>query len=354
MKNLFIFGAGASKSAGAPLMNNFFTQGEKLFNNGIIGNNGSHFREIIDIFSDFQNLYQKSNLSLNNFEEFLGIIEMGFIIDKVPDSKMSSIDTLRESLNKFIVQTIERSMPFKRDIDNIYPVRPYDIFTKALKHLNENDNSRNRNEFSFITFNYDLALDHALMFNGFGINYHLIETKGVNQGSPLLKLHGSINWGLCQKCGKIIPSDIKSAPFGRLTKNKRAYYDLGSNINKIKHCDKPLKNTPLIIPPTWNKTQYHGAVSSVWKKASKELALAENIFIIGYSLPESDMFFRYLYSLGVYSRTIIKNLIVINPDLAVKEKFEKLFGGLALKNYQFIANPFEPAIDTIVQTISSA
>jgi hypothetical protein len=36
----------------------------------------------------------------------------------------------------------------------------------------------------------------------------------------------------------------------------------------------------------------------VWRTAAQHLSEAEHIFIIGYSLPETDQFFRYLYGLG--------------------------------------------------------
>lgn len=198
-------------------------------------------------------------------------------------------------------------------------------------------------------------MDHALLSNGFGLNYNLGEgvEERATSGSTLLKLHGSINWGKCQQCKNIIEYPIREMrvlPFQDMT---TVYLDFGSKINKIKHCDKPLENIPIIIPPTWNKTQYSKNISSVWKKASKELASAENIFIIGYSLPDSDMFFRYLYSLGVNSRTIIKNLIVINPDAKVDKKFENLFGGMARQKYKFLKRTFEESFDNILDTITS-
>jgi hypothetical protein len=37
----------------------------------------------------------------------------------------------------------------------------------------------------------------------------------------------------------------------------------------------------------------HTGLSSVWRAAATHLAEAENVFIIGYSLPDTDEFFRY-------------------------------------------------------------
>ena len=71
---------------------------------------------------------------------------------------------------------------------------------------------------------------------------------------------------------------------------------------------------PDVVPPTWNKSQYHGELESVWKAAARGLSTAENIIVCGYSLPESDQFFRYLYALGTVGELRLKNLGVFDPN----------------------------------------
>jgi hypothetical protein len=41
---------------------------------------------------------------------------------------------------------------------------------------------------------------------------------------------------------------------------------------------------------------------------------AQEIIVIGYSLPETDFFFRNLFALGTVGRKFIRRFAVVNPD----------------------------------------
>ena len=92
----------------------------------------------------------------------------------------------------------------------------------------------------------------------------------------------------------------------------------------------------MIVPPTWNKTEYHNTLSNVWKRAARELSDAEHIFIIGYSLPESDYFFKFLYSLGTIGSNTIKGFHVINPDKSVVPNYERMISSFTASKLNFI------------------
>ena len=99
-----------------------------------------------------------------------------------------------------------------------------------------------------------------------------------------------------------------------------------------------MDGSPVLVPPTWNKNEYHIGLPRVWGHAARELAEAENIFVIGYSLPESDTFFRYLFALGSASDTRLKRLWVVNPDKGghVKGRFEAMVGRGIQSRLRFI------------------
>jgi len=90
----------------------------------------------------------------------------------------------------------------------------------------------------------------------------------------------------------------------------------------------PLPKDPVVVPPTWNKTDGHNALKAVWSQAAIELGQAENIICIGYSLPESDQFFRYLFALGTVGEGHIRRFWVFDPDPthAVEERYRRLIG----------------------------
>jgi hypothetical protein len=113
-----------------------------------------------------------------------------------------------------------------------------------------------------------------------------------------------------------------------------------------------------VVPPTWSKGEYHRSLSNVWRQAATELGTANNVFVIGYSLPETDSFFRYLYALGSQSRTRIKRLVIFNPDPdgQVKRRFEGLLGGDALDKLEFVSGDkgkWENSIETIIDILKA-
>ena len=71
------------------------------------------------------------------------------------------------------------------------------------------------------------------------------------------------------------------------------------------------------------------------------MASAENIFVSGYSLPESDHFFRYLYALGTVGDLRLKKLWVFDPNGEVGGRFHSLLGQAALPRFEFFPSDFE-------------
>ena len=103
-----------------------------------------------------------------------------------------------------------------------------------------------------------------------------------------------------------------------------------------------IETEPIIVPPLFNKSDHHLKLQNVWQKASKELAEADSIVVIGYSLRESDYFFKYLYALGTISDTRLKRFIVVNPDGSVANIFrERLIGGDVINKFHSVCSNFE-------------
>src|SRR6185437_16262326 len=97
---------------------------------------------------------------------------------------------------------------------------------------------------------------------------------------------------------------------------RRAHQSLGP------HCpgdDPPFEIT--LVPPSWNKTQYWEQLGEVWSAAARELSTAQEITLIGYSLPDSDSFFRDLLALGLEGPTRLRAFNIVNPDATVGPKF---------------------------------
>ncbi len=314
-------------------MSDFLDQARNLQESGAIKNSPADlaFTDVFNAMGELRFVYDKSHLETDNIETLFGTIEMGVLINKFGQRKEQEILNLRSSIITLIVSTLELSIKFPVREDHIYPSPPYDKFVEMINKLRQNPSTENMT-FSFITFNYDLALDYALRHQASIPWDYCLSDKPKSHKYPYLKLHGSINWGVCQKCKTIVPNEYGPYP----SAENHVFWDAGSRINEHEHCEKPLGG-PLIVPPTWNKTDHPHNLINVWRRASEELGTANNIFIIGYSMPETDSFFRYLFALGSESATRLQRFWVFNPDEggSVEERFDKLIGAGIRKRYRF-------------------
>jgi len=365
-RNVFILGAGASFDAGAPLMDNFLdraeailTYEEELF---ALGKSNQEFikkdfNDVFNLISKLQIIHSKSFLDLYNIESLFSAIEMGVLINRLVEYKQEDIQRLRSSIINVIVKTLELSVRYP----NIYKggdlndpsellgiPMPYEQFIELLNILPGGS--------SILTFNYDVAIDYAL-HKWKPINYFLEDYDKDKEGYALLKLHGSINWGNCNQCNKIFPITFESY----FKNDNLTYLDekapnnlllMSDGLRTFTHsCNGGflvgVDQTPIIVPPSWSKN--HLSLTNVWRQAAKELSEAVNIFVIGYSLPDTDSFFRYLYALGAIGDKTIKNFWVLNPDQTgqVNTRFQQMIGGGIKKRYQYIPHVFINAINYI-------
>ena len=99
----------------------------------------------------------------------------------------------------------------------------------------------------------------------------------------------------------------------------------------------------LIVPPTWNKTS-EIKIRPIWKMANELLSNSENLVFIGYSLPITDLYVKYLLINGIQNCKNLKKIIVISPDLdgSVKKRYEDFFEPyFREKSFKFIEKKFE-------------
>ena len=216
-----------------------------------------------------------------------------------------------------------------------------------------------RRDCSFITFNYDIALDYALYHQNHQPNYRLEPEDPRGRSCTLLKLHGSLNWARCVVCDKVVAWQLddyfKRYSFSPFEEETTVGIPIGSQLGdeKLSCCGQPVKSAPVIIPPTWNKTQYHAAIARVWQRAALELSDAENIFVVGYSLPETDSFFRYLCALGLIGDTRLKRFWVFDIDRtdAVKSRFRDLLGGDAVRRFEYMQGGFQDVVPILEREV---
>jgi NAD-dependent SIR2 family protein deacetylase len=346
---VFILGAGASRQAGAPLMNDFLDVAYDLWKMGRVSDADESFKVVFQGRSALQDVHSKADLDIHNVEAVFAAFEMAKTLKKFADYSPEQIDALINAMKTVIAKTIEQTLVFPIQEHRPHPPPPYRDFGELIKYLTSE--AQPKQTVSIISFNYDMAVDYAFCHHEILINYALGEQKH-RDSIPVLKLHGSLNWAQCKSCGEVVPWEVSSyySKFVRKVPVVESMaLPIGSHISHFKHCEGDVEQEPVLVPPTWSKTEYHRALSSVWARAAKELGEAENIFVIGYSLPPSDAFFRHLYALGAVGEATLKRFWVFNPDNSgeVEDRFVKLLGPGAQQRFRYFPRTFDDSISIL-------
>lgn len=326
VKTVFILGAGASRQAGAPLVGDFIDKARDLYRTGSVGTRDGDFTTFFEALSDAQVIHSKSRLDTNNIESVFSAFEFAQIVKSFCGYGPNQIAALPEVARGLITQTIEETLRFPMDQGVLGSPEPYDAFARLVLALQQKPGVAH--DVAIVSFNYDYAVDFAFRDWQWGVDYGF---DAPRRGAlPVLKLHGSLHWGGCSRCDAVIPMSFDALMQNRgfapeVTSIKLAFSE---RLGQLRHCDLAVRRDPVIVPPTSNKVDYHVRLSAVWSAAARELAAADNIFVIGYSLPESDIFFRYLYALGTVGRQVLERFWVFDPDGtgAVQSRFLSMLG----------------------------
>ena len=107
----------------------------------------------------------------------------------------------------------------------------------------------------------------------------------------LLKLHGSVNWHYSGR------EDFhgETVFFSDVPQFALAHDDAGRSATDHRLRDMAADKETLIIPPVTEKTTYFNneTVRGVWKEAAAAVQGAAALYIVGYSLPISDLGMRF-------------------------------------------------------------
>lgn len=192
--------------------------------------------------------------------------------------------------------------------------------------------ARRPKEWAVLTLNYELGIEYAanryLWDGGFPQTRHMFERdpterkqghlyhyelpgRGqpdpkIGEAIPLLKLHGSCNWSICPICREDMTwlwarEDDSGFMIDRLVSD-------GVNrelcrANK-RHPKQDIPCVTHIVPPTWNKWMADEATVHIWNAAYTLLKRCKQLFIIGTSLPDTDIHLRQMIQGALSSRSV--------------------------------------------------
>jgi hypothetical protein len=105
---------------------------------------------------------------------------------------------------------------------------------------------------------------------------------------------------------------------------------------------------PFLVPPAINKSEHHRAIRPVWAQAAKELSEAKSIFVIGYSFPDADIFFKHLFAIGTVGPDPLRHIEVYDPNAdKLKKRFGTILGSAGARVFRVWDLRFIDAISTI-------
>lgn len=140
--------------------------------------------------------------------------------------------------------------------------------------------------------------DYAYHKNDMHIPSTHIKAQGC-KNIIILKMHGSLSWLECPKCGRILTDYSSEIAYEEFGEARCPYCDI-TNEN-----DGPFLRS-LIITPTFLKSLNNLNVKNIWQNAYIDICEADHIVFIGYSLPDADFEMRCLLKKAVKESADIK------------------------------------------------
>jgi hypothetical protein len=327
--NVYILGAGFSFDRGLPLMRDFTqrirdahpwlrAQGRDLEAKAVeavleyrLASTASAYHVDIDL-ENIEQLFSLASVSESSLDTSIRLA-ISATIDFVESTKSAPVATfeLPQSSPAPGKQWIDKGAAQTRVNGRRWEADAYQFYLACMlgRMLHAPDVSvRN----TILTFNYDLVVERALHELGVPFSYGFAKqrvsydqsatcTSSATVGAvPVLKLHGSVNWA--PRPGRGLGFTV----FG-------SYADVRA-INAI----------PALVPPTWDKHfDYH--LRAVWQTAVAALSTATRIVVLGFSMPETDLHFRYLLAASLARNISLRNLFFVNPADDLEVRLAKLF-----------------------------
>lgn len=327
-RTTYILGAGFSRYANLPLMNDFYFRSKDLYPKLTDEPDKRSFEKVFEYFDDFSKVKHIMDADFYNIEELLSIIEM--------DSFVNGSKSIHKDYLNYLKKVIELSSPTKENDEGNYIIEgniTTKIYTDFLLNVYGIDKKLGygRSQEPYEYYFRSQVNDNGII----SLNYDLILEKGLKS----LNDHNEqniFNYNAFDFEYRIENKYVRHM-YAQETKNKLKLAKIHGSINFSN------KSVPIIVPPTWNKTS-NKQMQSIWKFAHDMLSQSNIIVFIGYSLPETDLYVKYLLISGIKDCYNLKEIIAVCYDEKneVKNRYEKFFDiNFRNKAFKFYPIKFE-------------
>lgn len=320
-KVVYFLGAGFSAPLGIPVMKNFFEKSKDIYFSDKQKYKG--FLDVINTFNKFNLVKSFYNTNLFNIEELLSILEMtsGFERRKI---KKTFLDYISDVIS-YYTPKLEYEYYNNESIDLWFRKTQgwsrYLKYFASMLHLEFDSESIHHPDRGSVRLpRFHKASESEFRYDIISLNYDLVFEE-------------------CRDYINKFTND-KNIVISRLPSSKEKY-PCDIYLSKL-HGSIDDKN---IVPPTWNKS-LRTDIKSYWELASQLLKEANHIRFIGYSLPDSDSYVKYLLKSSITEDQNLKTIDVIcyDPDGSVKKRYDEF---IVFPNYSFISAKTEDYLDGI-------
>lgn len=224
------------------------------------------------------------------------------------------IDDLDATINKMDLSVWDLSrvsLGFRMLVAEAFQSKSLDFLNKKFRSKDENLNAISDGWTDLvspgdvlITFNWDLV-NEILLFRankwscqgGYGMPGHPNEALGE---SPvmILKVHGSCNWALRHEQDQSLYIGYKALFFDQMTAEEDPA-PVGSSADF---------GSSLIVPSYLKDPSRVSILRRVWESAGDALRKANNIIVLGYSLPDADLHSQKLFREAIRQNTSLASI----------------------------------------------
>ncbi|MCW7502292.1 SIR2 family protein [Leptospira soteropolitanensis] len=327
--NVYILGAGFSIDGNMPLIKNFLVKMRETaewLEKKKDSKNLNSIQKVFEFRLKASGAAYRINIDIDDIEQLFSLAtakENTEFNQHIIESIASTLHYCEETnetkyINLTVTHDYLKNFPNAKDIKENYGNSSYtnckidlyeyivanmiNIYDKSIKNQSESN--------SFISFNYDTILEQSIWNLGLKVNYCLSRAGNLDRqdifdqtsGLKILKLHGSLNW-------------TASGTQGQKLKLLKNYLEATES-----------NNSKILLPPTWQKS-FSGSLKEVWDSAIDRISEATRIVIIGFSIPDTDIHFKYLLSAGLQDNISLQKILFINPmeKTEFRTKITKIF-----------------------------
>lgn len=302
MKNIIYFtGAGFSAPLGIPVMSNFIQKSKDLFQDH--PDKFKHFTEIFNLINDLSKIKLHIDLDLKNIEDIFSLLEMRHFIDGEKDAL--------ELYKTYIRDTIVAFTPIPMKKVNLDGSLNWEEFWIEFK--DKRDISL-INIASFIKYLYGIDLQKQFI-SGSGEVFGSTIKEDRDYRYSIVTLNYD---KFPEMCIDYINDNFP---------NQKQKYDLSdSEVSILKYIKLHGSIESNINIPSWNKVS-NAPERGPWRAAFELIKNANEIRILGYSLPETDAYVKYLFGVGLKESFNLQkvDIITLDSDRKTIERYKKIF-----------------------------